>query len=780
MKFFLLTLLCLSSVVSQERYSQVEIPVRSAEEYRRIAELGVAADHFTGKIGGSLSLFLSASELQALTDAGIAFRYIIEDWAEFYESRQHSERLLKTALPADAPKNFRYGAMGGFLTYAEVLQQLDSMHLLFPALITTMDSIGASVEGRKIVAVKISDNPAQSEPSEPEVLYTALHHAREPQGLMTVIYYMWWLLENYGTNPEATYLVNNRQMWFIPVVNPDGYVYNQSLNNNGGGMWRKNRRDNGNGSFGVDLNRNYGPHFMWDAPNGGSSTLSNSDVFRGPAPFSEPETFTLSAFLKLHNVRACFNYHTYGNYIIYPWGYSSSESGDSLLFRQWTYDMSMSNRYSIGTDQQTVGYSTRGNSDDFMYGDTSKPRAYSMTPEVGTTGFWPSKTLIYPLAQENIHQNKMLAYFSGAFPAVRSIERKGENIVLRLVNKGLEPLSDMKLYLTSSEGNIIPSVNTGGIAPFEEKEYIVNQTFLSNESASSVFHTVSIKDSTGGLLNDSISFITGNAVVLLNDSAQSTDRWTTGSGWNVAYDAPRDELVFTDSPDGFYKANSDNPLTLRDQIDLAGFQFAELKFNTKWEIESTWDFGIIEVSTNNGSSWTSVKTRFSRKGSGRNGSKQPSSSYGYDAFTPGLSWTEQSADLTPFAGQKILIRFRLSSDGGMELDGWYLDDIRVLAYASSPASAKDRTAPVSYSLSQNFPNPFNPVTTIRFSVDKERHTVLRVYNIVGQEVALLVDKTLTPGTYSVNFDAKWLSSGIYFYRFTSGNFTDIKKMTVVK
>jgi hypothetical protein len=90
------------------------------------------------------------------------------------------------------------------------------------------------------------------------------------------------------------------------------------------------------------LNRNYGLFEMWNANNGGSSTSTSSDTYRGVKPFSEPETFAISSFLKHHSIKTCFNYHTYGNYLIYPWGYSSKESDDSLLFRQWSYEMSFS------------------------------------------------------------------------------------------------------------------------------------------------------------------------------------------------------------------------------------------------------------------------------------------------------------------------------------------------------------------------------------------------------------------------------------------------------
>ncbi len=128
--------------------------------------------------------------------------------------------------------------MGGFYTFDEVVAQLDTMHSLYPNLITKKDSIGSSIEGRTIWAVKISDNPDINE-DEPQVFYNSLTHAREPEGMETVIYFMYYLLENYGKDPEVTYLVNNRELYFIPVVNPDGYVYNEQISPEGGGLMEK-------------------------------------------------------------------------------------------------------------------------------------------------------------------------------------------------------------------------------------------------------------------------------------------------------------------------------------------------------------------------------------------------------------------------------------------------------------------------------------------------------------------------------------------------------------
>ncbi|NUN69377.1 MAG: T9SS type A sorting domain-containing protein, partial [Bacteroidetes bacterium] len=88
--------------------------------------------------------------------------------------------------------------------------------------------------------------------------------------------------------------------------------------------------------------------------------------------------------------------------------------------------------------------------------------------------------------------------------------------------------------------------------------------------------------------------------------------------------------------------------------------------------------------------------------------------------------------------------------------------------------------PEGYSLQQNYPNPFNPSTTITFGIPTAGHSTLRVYNSVGQCVAELLNETVEAGSYSIKFDAGQLSSGLYFYRFTSGTYTDIKRMTLVQ
>jgi len=690
-----LLLTSLAFADTTEKFQQIRIFVPDKATLDRVWSAGVDYEGVTGKVGASMEFVVGDHELSELQARGISYEVVIDDLAAYYESQLAKE-------PVNA-LGFGFGSMGGFYTFAEVIQQLDSMRLLYPSLITVRDSVGTSWENRALWAVKISDNPSVNEPDEPEVLYTALHHAREPQGMMTILYYMWWLLENYGTNTEATYLVNNRQMWFIPVQNPDGYVYNQTTNPNGGGLWRKNRRNN-SGSFGVDPNRNYGPMYMWNAPNGGSSTTPSSDTYRGPAPFSEPENQAIDNFMRSHNVKTCFNYHTYGNYLIYPWGYLSTENSDSVVYRWWTYEMTAANHYTNGTDQQTVSYSTRGNSDDYMFGDTTKPSTWTMTPEVGITGFWPTTNLIFPLAIENLPQNKYLSYFAGHFPVSRGPEIQpvggnsfldaGEDFsfVFSVRNIGVGTASNLTATVSSDAAFLqfpSPSQLIGILGSQLETQLSFQGSASSTAPISAPFRVfIDYSDPNGFTRRDTVQFFIGTPTVVFVDSASGgTGNWTTGQGWGVTTNSHTPPNAFTDSPAGRYNASANNSLTLNSQLNLNGYQYAQLRFWTKWAVEPSWDFATVELSTNNGSTWTTLRTKLSHSGSGRSGGQQPTGTWGYESYTPGDAWVEQDVDLSAFVNRQVRLRFRLAADGAEQRDGFYVDDIRVYGYTAVPAPA---------------------------------------------------------------------------------------------
>ena len=293
MKSFLTFLFAVtfSVMINAQNYKQVKIYINDKSDYSTLQSAGLEIDHaFWGK-DNSLIVYLSDLQFNRLQLTNFKYDVLIDDWFDHYSTQSkltENEKLsfIQKSKDEFGVEGFGYGSMGGFFTMNEVYTRLDSMFTLYPNIITQKFSIGNTIEGRPIYVVKISDNPNINE-SEPQVYFNALIHAREPQAMMTVMYYMYYLLENYGIDPEVTYLVNNREIYFQPIVNPDGYEYNRSTNPNGGGMFRKNRRLNGDGSYGVDLNRNFG--FQWGYDNSGSSPTPSSETYRGTAPFSEPE-----------------------------------------------------------------------------------------------------------------------------------------------------------------------------------------------------------------------------------------------------------------------------------------------------------------------------------------------------------------------------------------------------------------------------------------------------------------------------------------------------------
>ena len=165
--------------------------------------------------------------------------------------------------------------------------------------------------------------------------------------------------------------------------------------------------------------------------------------------------------------------------------------------------------------------------------------------------------------------------------------------------------------------------------------------------------------------------------------------------------------------------------------------------------------------------------------------------YNYEWQNPDLSWVSEPAGLgidfayrVRYVGQDVAKHFP-KNPWVFPTDTWTNTDKKTDQetdpYTSLAQGIKNEgLTPVAYSLSQNYPNPFNPSTTIKFSITKSDLVVLKIYNVLGQQVMTLVNEQLKPGTYSYKFDASRLSSGIYFYSINSGSFNQTKKMILLK
>ena len=300
---FLSALIFSVNIIAQNHFSKVRIYVADSQ-LEQLSQLGIAVDHGSRKQNVWLDTDLSQGQIQALEAYAFDYDILIEDVQTFYIERSNAPQVKSDRSdcgnsasgnfsPA-VPTNFSLGSYAGFYTYQEYIEILDAMHTQYPNLITQKTAIDTFTthEGRPIYWVRMSDNPNTNE-SENEVLYTALHHAREPASLSQLIFYMWYMLENYGTDPEVTYLLDNTELYFVPMINPDGYIENETNMPNGGGMHRKNKRNVGTTNPGVDLNRNYA--YQWNVI--GTSPNPNDDTYAGTHGFSETRDSSYQVFL---------------------------------------------------------------------------------------------------------------------------------------------------------------------------------------------------------------------------------------------------------------------------------------------------------------------------------------------------------------------------------------------------------------------------------------------------------------------------------------------------
>ena len=209
MKFYLIVVAFLFSGMGfSQSYSKVKI-ILDNNGLEELSELGIPVDHGIHKSGYFFISDFSENEIQRIADNGFDYEILVDDVKSYYakqnqlpifQAKNVSCTQNNDVLPAPPVHHFENDSYAGFYKYQDMLNALDSMAILYPNLITTRAPISTFLthEGRSIYHVKISDNPTTDDPSEPKVLYTSIHHAREPMSMSQTIFYMWYLLENYA------------------------------------------------------------------------------------------------------------------------------------------------------------------------------------------------------------------------------------------------------------------------------------------------------------------------------------------------------------------------------------------------------------------------------------------------------------------------------------------------------------------------------------------------------------------------------------------------------
>ncbi len=702
-------------------------------------------------------------------------------WANGFRPRVLMPRMKDAVHSLDVPDR------GEYHSYAELTTDMQAWAAAYPS-IAHLESIGESVQGRELWAMKISDNPTIEE-DEPEIQWIGGHHGNETIGVEVCYYMIKYLLENYGTDPQVTWLVNEREIWIIPMFNPDG-VENGS-------------RYNGNG---VDLNRNY---LCPDHSNESSC-------------FTEPETQALRAFNTGMNPVTSLTFHSGAEYVNYLWDYSYSPTPDEPMI------ITISNGYSSYT-----GYTVTNGADWYVAIGTCQDWCYDTRGEIDTTielsnSFEPPASQIDAIATANRNAMLYQARMSGRgirglvtdaetgdpIYATISIPEIGKDVYTdpdvgdyhRMVESGTYTVEcSAEGYPSQTVYNVSASLDTFVVVNFqlEPPPRGTIAGHVTDDQGNPLAATVELTDMTGYSVtaepstgyyeipyipigdhdvraslsgyttdeHDGVSVMDQmtstedfvlQSPMFFDDFEGGSSNWT--GGWSLTTSkASSPTHSYTDSPGGDYPNYANTTTTLVNPIDLTGHSQATLSFDLWRDTEAGYDYLYVEASGDGGDTW-------SRVGS-------------YDGTS--TAWSNEFIDLTSFAGSSALkIRFILHSDSYVTRDGAYIDNVAI--FGDPTLSGVEDEPIVSRLAVGNYPNPFNPKTSIRYEIPSAGRVDLRVYDVSGRLVRTLLDGTPTlGGVHEIEWDGtddrgNGVADGVYFARLSTGSERSTAKMVLLK
>ncbi|MCK5407656.1 MAG: immune inhibitor A, partial [Candidatus Krumholzibacteria bacterium] len=365
-----------------------------------------------------------------------------------------------------------------------------------------------------------------------------------------------------------------------------------------GTWWRKNRRINSDLSIGVDLNRNFG--FAWGYDDIGSSPIPSSETYRGTGPFSEPESQVIRDFVNNREFTMWLSYHSYGELLLYPWGYIAEDTPDHAVFFRLGELLTEANGYLAGNYKSGAIYAVNGDTDDWGYGEQiTKDLIFAFTPELNTGaegGFGPPDTLIAPTFAKNFEMNmRVLEYCENPYS------------VLGPYRPTMYAIEDpfYPVHTLSWSSNHPADQNP---VQFYEVERCLDPAFVT--------------DSAEYLSSDWVF----DGFSLGSDAYKGSSGYYSGSGDHL------DHSITTDRP-YFVTAGSDT-----------------FRFWAKYDIEIDWDYAYVEVSEDYGANWATVEgnitTTYDPHGNNR----------GHGITGQTLSWVDAIFPLTQYLGQELFLR----------------------------------------------------------------------------------------------------------------------------
>ncbi|WP_018351482.1 M14 family zinc carboxypeptidase [Longispora albida] len=379
----------------------------------------------------------SRADVQAIAQTGAAIDLV--EHGKVFVTATPSELKKIAGLGFQAvpqPKREEHGVTGtfgfpssdsGYHDYAEMTTVINNLAAAKPSIFRKM-SLGTSHEGRDLFLIKISDNVATDE-DEPEIVFNAHQHAREHLTVEMAIYIMKMLTDGYGTDTRITNLINTREFWIIPDVNPDGGEYDIATGSYR--SWRKNRQPNSGSSYvGTDLNRNW--DYKWNCC-GGSSGSTSSETYRGTTPFSAPESRKYSDWVKSRvvggkqQIKVAIDFHTYGELVLWPFGYTTATTTTGMSADEYntfqTIGQQMASSNSYTAEQSSDLYITDGDILDWLWG-SQRIFAYTFEMYGGSYGFYPPDEVIGTQTSRNKEAVLKLAEYADC--PYRAIGKQGQ------------------------------------------------------------------------------------------------------------------------------------------------------------------------------------------------------------------------------------------------------------------------------------------------------------------------------------------------------------------
>jgi hypothetical protein len=725
----------------------------------------------------------------------------------------------------------------GYRTYNEMLSELQTLAAQYPSLMQ-LTSIGTgwgsvytaqnlqqyAAYDHELWAVKLSANVGQTE-DEPAFYFVGEHHAREPLSTEVCMGIINNLLANYGSDPAVTQILDSSEVWVIPLLNPDGHkiVIDQT-----DVWWRKNIRDNnanhtidignyGSGNDGVDLNRNYAWYWGYTS----ATDDMNSATYHGPAALSEPETIAFKNFILSKRFLAGIGYHTYGQYVLYPYGYVDGISAPDVVELS-----TLANEMAAmlpGTSGGTYDpgpswglYPVSGSLDDWAYAQTG---VFAYTIEMAEE-FIPSASFVPVIVQQQVEGAKHLLQRKNGKMLTGHVTDAltGEPLSARVLVDGIDDqavirqpiLSDSlfgSYYYFLPEGNydirfvcpgydyppVTVMITAGAPTVVDVPMNPVSAQNLHIQILDDYFQTLpdAVLSFDDLPLDSFVSDFNGN--INVPDFYPGTYRLTvTKPGYETLrtrqhIDADSITLRITAQPvmaDDF-EINLENWLTTGSwsRTNTEHFEGSycltdspngnyQNNGNSTCRLSAPlWLDGFDNINLQ-----FQLKTNLALDGDNLivEGSTNGSDWTVLGFYEGSSDWSLQSYNLNSFADHYLHLRFRLFTTSYGSGNGVYIDDVRIFANADVYTGLDDPVMIPGVTLNAQ-PNPFSASSRISLKTsDVMQEGSLRIYNIKGQKVRTIALGNLDMGIHTFEWNGlddrgNLLGNGVYLIRVSSGS-----------